>query len=373
MKEKILVTGGAGFIGSHLVDALVKDGYRVRVYDNLDPQVHGIKSKIPAYLSKDIEFIKGDVRNRQSLAKAIRGIDTVFHLAAKVGVGQSMYQIKEYVDVNISGTANLLDIWVNTKNRLKKLILAASMSSYGEGSYVCSKCGPAFPNSRTKKDLDAGRWEHFCIICKSELKAQATPEEKILSSISVYAITKKVQEELMMNVCKAYKIPAVSLRYFNVYGPRQSLSNPYTGVAAIFISRLKNNQPPIIYEDGNQTRDFVSVYDIVQANILAMTRPEADFEIFNVGTGEAVSINQIASILINLFGKKIKPEITHQFRQGDIRHCFADITKIKTRLGFRPAISVSDGFQELVKWSAQEKAIDKFDQATFELTNRGLI
>jgi dTDP-L-rhamnose 4-epimerase len=200
-----------------------------------------------------------------------------------------------------------------------------------------------------------------------------TPEEKTLNATSVYAITKKIQEEMVMNVCKAYKIPAVSLRYFNVYGPRQSLSNPYTGVAAIFISRIKNNQLPVIYEDGNQSRDFVSVYDIVQANILALSKSEADYEVFNVGTGQPGTINSVASILIRLFGKQIKAKIIHKFRQGDVRHCFADITKIKEKLGYRPKISLDSGFKELVNWSLHEKAIDRFTKATQELKKKGLI
>lgn len=372
-KLKILVTGGAGFIGSHLVDALVKQGHKVRVFDNLDPQVHGYKQKKPAYLRKDIEFIKGDVRNIDALKNSMRGVDIVFHQAAKVGVGQSMYQIKEYVDINVSGTSNLLDILVNTKNRVKKIIVAASMSSYGEGSYSCLKCGLSFPNHRNKEELAVGRWEHFCQVCKSELKPIPTKEEKKLCSTSVYAITKKVQEEMVMSICKAYKIPAVALRYFNVFGPRQSLSNPYTGVAAIFISRIKNNNSPIIYEDGNQTRDFVSVYDIVQANILAMEKPLADYEVFNVGTGQALSVKNVASILIRLLRKDIKPKITYKFRQGDIRHCFSDIAKIKNKLGYKPAVSIEKGFEELIDWSLGVEAVDRFNKASEELAKRGLV
>jgi len=370
---KVLVTGGAGFIGSHLVDALVRGGHRVRVYDNLDPQIHTTRQRRPSYLRQDIEFIKGDVRDYQSLHKAVRGIDVIFHQAAKVGVGQSMYQIKEYVDVNISGTANLLDILVNKKNKVRKLIVAASMSSYGEGAYRCCQCGPKFPGIRTDKLGAKGRWEHYCQHCKSELIPIPTSEGKILQPNSIYAITKKVQEEMVMNIGMAYKIAAVSLRYFNVYGPRQSLSNPYTGVAAIFISRIKNNQPPIIYEDGNQGRDFVSVYDIVQANLLAMTKSEADYEIFNVGTGRAVSVNKIASTLINLFGKKTKPKIANKFRKGDIRHCFADIAKIKNKLGYRPKVPMDGGFKELVDWSIGEKAVDRFEKAAQELSRKGLL
>ncbi|MBU1727512.1 MAG: SDR family NAD(P)-dependent oxidoreductase [Candidatus Omnitrophica bacterium] len=370
---KILVTGGAGFIGSHLVDALIEDGHKVRIFDNLDSQVHGVGSRKPVYLNRGAEFIKGDVRNKAALEKAMKGVDMIFHQAAKVGVGQSMYQVKEYVDVNIGGTSNLLDILVNTKNKVKKLIVAASMSSYGEGAYICPKCGPMYPELRIKKDLDAGKWEHYCQGCKGELMPKPTSEDKALCSTSIYAITKKVQEEMAMSISKAYKIPAVSLRYFNVYGTRQSLSNPYTGVAAIFISRIKNNNPPVIYEDGNQTRDFVSVYDIVQSNILAMSKPEADYEIFNVSGGTPISISNVSSTLMGLFGKSIKSEITNKYRQGDIRHCTADISKIKNKLGFSPKVSLEKGFKELVDWSAGEKAVDKFEKAAKELIKKGLV
>jgi dTDP-L-rhamnose 4-epimerase len=374
MKDfRILVTGGAGFIGSHLVDKLVEQGHKVKIYDNLDPQVHGKAQKKPKYLNKEAEFIKADIRNESALKKAIKNIDIIFHQAAKVGVGQSMYQVKEYVDVSINGTAQLLDILVNTKNKVKKLIVAASMSSYGEGSYVCPQCGPMFPEVRSQENLNAGKWEHFCEKCHSQLKPIPTPEDKKLCSTSIYAITKKVQEEMVMNISKAYKLPAVSLRYFNAFGPRQSLSNPYTGVAAIFISRIKNNNPPIIYEDGNQTRDFVSVYDIVQANILAMTKPEADYEIFNAGTGSPTSINDIARVLLKLFNKNITPNVTNKFRQGDTRHCFGNTKKIENKLGYKPRISLEDGFRELVEWSDKEKAVDKFEKATRELAKRKLI
>ncbi|HPP67238.1 MAG TPA: SDR family NAD(P)-dependent oxidoreductase, partial [bacterium] len=271
--KKVLVTGGAGFIGSHLCDALIEKGYKVIVFDNLDQQVHP-EGKIPEYLNKNVDFIKADVRDYTKLKEAVSKSDYIFHFASAVGVGQSQYQIVRYVDANICGTANLLDILVNTRHHIKKLVVAASMSSYGEGKARCKKCGIFKPELR---DLSEGKkvkkkeyWEIKCPLCGRIAESIPTDEDSRLDSNSIYAITKKEQEEMCLLVGKIYGIPVVSMRFFNVYGPRQSLSNPYTGVAAIFISRIKNNRPPVIFEDGLQTRDFIWISDVVRANILAL-------------------------------------------------------------------------------------------------------
>lgn len=370
--KNILVTGGCGFIGSFLVDRLVGDGHSVRILDNLDPQIHK-NSSPPDYLNKEAEFIKGDIRDRKELKKALEGVEIVFHEASAVGIGQSMYEIEHYVDVNTRGTATLLDLIVNEENNIKKMMVAASMSSYGEGSYECEKCGKIEPNLREEGQLEKRKWELICPECGSSLKPIPAPETKSQKTNSIYALTKKDQEEMFLQIGKAYGIPAVALRYFNVFGPRQSLSNPYTGVIAIFLSRVKNNKPPVIYEDGLQTRDFISVHDIVEANIKAMNSSNADYETFNVGSGKGLSIKEIASKIIELNGSNLSPEITNNFRKGDVRHCFADISRIRNKLEFEPKTSFEEGMKELIKWSSSVKAEDRFEDAAKELKERGLI
>ena len=369
---KVLVTGGAGFIASFITDRLVKEGHEVVILDNLDKQVHPT-GKPPAWLNKKAKFIKGDVREKADLKKAMEGIEVVFHEAAAVGVGQSMYEINYYVDVNTKGTANILNFLANEKHDVKKILVAASMSEYGEGLYECGKCGKIEPGMRSEENLAAGKFEQYCPNCGRELKPLPTPETKRLDCNSVYALTKKDQEELFLMVGKAYGIKAVALRYFNVFGPRQSLSNPYTGVAAIFMSRIKNNNAPVIYEDGKQTRDFVSVHDIAEANLLAMNSNSANYEVFNVGSGKPIPIKEVAETIAQLYGSKVKPEITSRFRKGDIRHCFADISKIKSRLGFEPKISFKEGMREIIEWSQGVKAEDRFEKATKELQKKGLV
>jgi dTDP-L-rhamnose 4-epimerase len=367
--KRILVTGGAGFIGSHLVDKLVSSGKDVVVLDNFEPQVH--QGKRPDYLNKDAEYIEGDVRDAASLKKSLKDVDVVFHLAAKVGVGQSMYEIKEYVEANTYGTAFLWDYIINNKVDIKKFIVASSMSIYGEGAYKCAKCGVVAPYLRDEEDLKKKKWEVKCPHCGLELKSMPTFEEKKLLSTSVYAISKKDQEELSLNLGTSYKIPTVALRFFNVYGPRQSLSNPYTGACAIFSSRIKNNKAPLIYENGLQTRDFVDVSDVTGGCILAMDNPKCDYGYFNVGTGNAVTIKEVAEILIRLYGKNLSPDIIHRYRVGDIRHCYADISKFK-KLGYEPKVKTKDGLKNLVEWGASAEAKDMTDKADLELERRQL-
>ncbi len=372
MAERILVTGGAGFIGSHIVDELVKRGNKVIVYDNLEPQVHGKEQKIPDYLNKEVEFIKADIRDRESLKKVVQRVDVIFHKAAMVGVGQSMYKIEHYVSVNCLGGAVLLDILANEKHSIRKLIVASSMSIYGEGEYNCKKCGKVAPSLRPMDQLLNHDWELKCINCGNELLPIPTSEEKKIIPNSIYAITKRDHEEMFLVTGGAYNIPTVALRYFNVYGSRQALSNPYTGVAAIFSGRLLNNNPPLVFEDGLQTRDFIHVSDIVQANMLAMEKDEANYEVFNVGSGRKLSILEIAKIIAKNLNKNIPPDIAGKFRKGDVRHCFADSSKISKKLGFKPKISFEKGMEELIIWVAKQEAEDKVENASHELEKRGL-
>ncbi len=371
MKKKILVTGGAGFIGSFIVDKLVELGHEVRIFDNLEPQVH--QGKIPDYLNKKAEFVKGDIGDYGALKKAMQDVDVIFHKAAMVGVGQSMYQIRRYMEVNTLGTANLLDILVNSKHNVKKLIVASSMSTYGEGSYECETCGIVNPPLRADEQMRGEDWELHCPKCNKICRPVPTKESKRQESNSIYAITKKDQEDMVLNIGKTYGIPAVALRYFNVFGPRQSLSNPYTGVAAIFMSRIKNGHKPLIFEDGNQSRDFISVHDIVESNILTMNSNHADYEVFNVGSGRQVTILQVAETIAKLYGKDMVPEVTKKFRKGDVRHCFADISKIRGKLDFEPKISFEQGMKELIQWADTAEAEDNVDRATEELKEKGLV
>ncbi len=367
---RVLVTGGAGFIGSHLVDALVREGHQVRVLDNLEPQVH--EGRQPAYLHPDAEYRWGDLRDRQAVRKALEGVKVVFHEAAAVGVGQSMYQIEKYVSANVLGTAVLLDVIVTERVSIHKLVVASSMSLYGEGHYRCEACGPMVIALRPAEQLAARQWEPRCPRCRAAVVPQPTPEDKPLVPTSVYAVSKRDQEELCLTVGAAHQIPMVALRYFNVYGSRQALSNPYTGVCAIFSARIKHAKAPLLFEDGRQARDFTHVRDIVHANLLVMREARADGRVFNVATGLPTSILDIARALIRCYGAAVEPQVTQQFRAGDIRHCYADIRRLR-ELGFSPSVRLDDGLRELVAWGRQERADDRVELATRELTKFGLV
>jgi dTDP-L-rhamnose 4-epimerase len=368
---KVLVTGGAGFIGSFIVDELIRRGHTVRILDNLDPQVHPGGEK-PAYLNPHAEFMQGDVRDAETLKKALDGREIVFHEAAAVGMGQSQYLIRHYVDVNIGGTANLLDILANTKHSVQKLIVAASQSSYGEGCCACPRHGVIKPDFREEEQLQAHRWEHECPQCGELMPPVPTPETTPMDCRAIYAMSKRDQEEMALNIGRTYNLPTVALRYFNVYGPRQSLSNPYTGVLAIFMSRLANGNSPVIYEDGLQTRDFISVHDIVQANLLAMENDNANYQVFNVGMGIPTTIKDVALMLAKVLSSPIEPTISLKYRKGDTRHSYADITKIQSALNYQPRVTLEEGMKELVEWSRTVNAEDKFEQAAKELAARGL-
>jgi dTDP-L-rhamnose 4-epimerase len=367
---EILVTGGAGFIGSHLVDGLLKRGYRVRVLDAFIEQVHrDTVCQLPA----EVEVLRGDVRDRALLDAALDDIEVVFHQAAEVGVGQSMYAMQRYVAANTLGTAALLEALVARRGQIRKLVVASSMSIYGEGAYHCPACGTIVPALRPIAQLEMREWEVACPRCQAILTPMPTPETKVLAPASVYAITKQDQEQLCLTVGRAYGIPAVALRYFNVYGPRQSLSNPYTGVAAIFSSRLLNWQRPVIFEDGLQSRDFTHISDIVQANLLAMESEEANFQAINVGTGVATSSLRVAQLLAEGLGVSLEPEVVGSYREGDIRHCVADISRAQSLLGYQPRVSIETGIPQLLDWVRQQQAFDAVELATAELQSRGLI
>jgi len=362
---KILVTGGAGFIGSYTVDLLVERGYEVRVLDNLEPQVHF--NRKPDYLNPEAEYIFGDIVNREDWLKALKDVDAVIHLAAIVGVGQSMYQPVRYLTTNSIGTANMYEVLLEKpeiRKGIRKVVVASSKSIYGEGAYVCKAHGVVYPGLRKREQLERGDWEVHCPFCNEYVKPVGITEEKPVQNLSIYALSKYDTERIAVNFGFALKIPTVVLRYFNVYGPRQSLNNPYTGVIAIFSSRIKNNNPPIIFEDGRQLRDFIYVEDVARANLLAL---EGDKEgVYNVGTGKATSILEVANTLIELFDSKVEPKITGEFRVGDNRHDFADISKIKRELKFEPRYSLKQGLEKFVEWGKTREAIDMFEKAEKE-------
>ena len=372
MSKRILVTGGAGFLGSHLADALLARGHEVRVLDNLTEQVHGAGPR-PEYLADEVELLRGDMRDLDVVREALDGIDVVYHLAAAVGVGQSMYRIAHYMGANTQGTANLLQAMLDRKAKVEKLVVASSMSIYGEGKYLCEQCGEMSPPPRSIAQLKSHQWEVKCPRCSLALAPIATDESKPLQCTSVYALSKRDQEEICLLYGRTYGLPVVALRYFNIYGPRQALSNPYTGVAAIFASRLLNGKPPLIFEDGLQMRDFVDVRDVVAANLLAMERSEADGEALNLGSGHPISVREVAATLGRALGRDVPPEITGKYRAGDIRHCFADITNARRLLGYEPRHNfASGGVAELVEWLSAQSPEDRASEAVAQLNTHGL-
>ena len=371
--RRVLITGGAGFIGSHLADALLAAGCRVRILDALVPQVHGPNRERPAYLVPEAELLVGDVGDAVACRRALEGVEAVVHFAAAVGVGQSMYEIASYVAANTQATAALLQILSERRHEVRKLVVASSMSIYGEGAYRCPRCGPCAPPLREAAQFEAKRWELACPSCGGAVDPVPTPESKPLAPTSIYAITKRDQEEMCLCIGRAYGIPTTALRFFNVYGERQALSNPYTGVAAIFSACLLNDQSPLIYEDGRQSRDFIHVSDIVQAVLFALDRSEADYRVFNVGTGRATTVAEVAALLADHLGKRIEPRILQTFRAGDIRHCVADVTQITTALGFRPRVSFQEGMTRLVGWIKGQRSQEGVREADAALRDRGLV
>ena len=372
--RNVLVTGGAGYIGSHLVDALVLRGYNVVVLDSLVPQVHR-SGTWPSYANPKVRYVRGDVRDRAVFEPLVLASEAVVHFAAAVSIGQSMYEIDRYVDVNTRGTALLLDILVNTKHHVEKVIVASSIGVYGEGAYHCTTCGPVAPGIRSDAQMGAKDWEQRCPACGAPVVSVPTPEDKALYRDNIYSMTKYHQEEMVLLIGKTYGIPAVAPRFFNVYGPRQSLSNPYAGVAAIWISRLMNGKAPVVFEDGGQLRDFVSIHDVVACLTLMLEKPGADYLPVNVGSGTTVTILEIARMLQRLLGSTIAPEVTNVGRTFDVRHNTADITRARETLGYAPTVSLEQGFTELIEWAktTPDVAVDFFDKALDELKAKGLV
>jgi dTDP-L-rhamnose 4-epimerase len=370
MAKNILITGGAGFVGSHLADALLAAGHSVRIFDNLTNQVH--YHGIPEYLPEEAEFVDGDVRDSGSVRRALNGIDIVFHMAAAVGVGQSMYEIEHYMGTNTQGTAVLLQQLLGRRSRVEKLVLASSMSIYGEGKYLCAQCGDVAPQLRSAKQLKTKQWEPNCPACNESLTPVPTDESKPLQCSSIYALSKRDQEDMCLLFGRTYALPVVALRYFNIYGTRQALSNPYTGVAAIFASRLMNGNQPMIFEDGRQLRDFVSVRDVVRANLLAMETSQADGMALNVGSGEPISIREVAAELAHAMDSGLPAELTQKYRAGDVRHCFADISAASRFLGYTPAVRFADGLKDLVQWLCSQQSQDRAAEAVAQLSEFGL-
>jgi dTDP-L-rhamnose 4-epimerase len=369
---RVLITGGAGFIGSHLADRLLAEGHEVRALDNLDGQVHPGGAP-PEYLDPAVELHVGDVRDRAAVARALDGVDALYHFAAAVGVGQSMYEIERYTSVNAIGAAVVLEEVLERRDTVRKLVVASSMSIYGEGQYRNPRTGESgiAPGLRPESQLAAKQWEVLGDDGEP-LEPEPTAETKQLRPSSVYAVNKRDHEELFLSVGAAYGVPAVALRFFNVYGERQALSNPYTGVAAIFSSRLMNDNRPLVFEDGRQTRDFIDVRDLVRGCVLALATDRADGTTLNLGTGRATSIGEVARTIAAGLGKEIEPEVVEQYRAGDIRHCYADTRLGEELMGFRSEIAFADGMRELLAWLEGQEAVDAVDTAREALLARGL-
>ena len=371
--KNILITGGAGFIGSNLSLKLIEKGYKVTVLDNLSPQIHTSNSPLYNSIKDKVRFIKGTVLSYDDWKNALEEIDVVVHLAAETGTGQSMYEIEKYTDVNIKGTSIFLDILANEKHSVKKMIVASSRAIYGEGKYECSSCGIVYPNERKDEDMSKGDFTIKCPTCNANAKLLATDENSKIHPSSIYGITKQVQEQMFMVMGKTLNIPALAFRYQNVYGAGQSLSNPYTGILSIFSTRIKNGTDINIFEDGKESRDFVYIDDVVDATILGIEKDEANYEVFNVGIGLAIDVNKVASTLVKEYKSNSKISISGNYRLGDIKDNYADLTKIQTKLGFEPKVSFEDGIKRFTKWvNAQEVVEDQYEKSINEMKEKGL-
>lgn len=374
--KNILITGGAGFIGSKLALKLISRGYNITVLDNLSSQIHGENPEIESSLYKSIKdkvnFIKGSVINKKDWETALQGQDAIVHFAAETGTGQSMYEVHKYVEVNINGTALMLDLLVNGNYKVKKVIVASSRSIYGEGKYISPELGIVYPKQRSAEDLDKGDFE-VKYPNSSLLRLVGTDEESKIHPSSIYGITKQNQEQMIMTVCPTIGIAGVAFRYQNVYGPGQSLKNPYTGILSIFSTQIKNGNRINIFEDGKESRDFVYIDDVVDATILGLEKEEANNQIFNVGTGKAVDVITVANELIKNYGAEVPIFISGNYRLGDIRHNFADIIKITTMLGFEPKVSFEQGLKKFTDWvNTQEVQEDKYQKSIEEMKAKGL-
>jgi dTDP-L-rhamnose 4-epimerase len=375
---KVLVTGGAGFIGSHLVDALVERGHEVVAFDNLDPAAHAQPAEWPAYANPKCRYVLGDVRDKEALRQTLEDAEVVFHHAAAVGSGISMIDVSRFVEVNSLGTANLLELAIENKDRIKKLIVASSMTVMGEGTYECGVHGVYYPFLRPLEQLARNEWEVRCPQCGKSSKPLAMKENRPLLPLTIYGLTKMDEELEMMLVGGFYKIPVVAFRYFSVYGPRQSLTNPYTGVIARFGTRVITGKAPLVYEDGLQLKDVIHVSDVVRANLLAMERDEANYQVFNLGSGEGLTVYRIGELISEKLGSRLRPILTGQYRRGDARHGWADISKARRVLAWEPCFSAEDGFADLCLWlkglpeEELEQAIQAYEGAERESETRAV-
>ncbi len=371
--QNILITGGAGFIGSNLALALVDKGYTVTVLDNLSPQIHTDTSTLFASIKDKVTFVKGDVRNEEDWSGVLKNQDAVIHLAAETGTGQSMYEVGKYVDVNIKGTAILLDYLTNQEHSIKKVIIASSRAIYGEGKYICKLHGNVYPLARLDKDLLSQDFEVKCPLCQKNVTLALTDESSQIHPTSIYGITKQNQEQMVMVTCKSLNIPAVAFRYQNVYGPGQSLSNPYTGILSIFSTRIKNGNDITIFEDGKESRDFVYIDDVVNATILGLEKTEANYEVFNVGSGVGTTVLEVAEGLKENYDSDVNISISGNYRLGDIRHNIADLEKIQEKLHFRPQVMFKEGLHYFANWVNEQKIeADNYEQSIDELKDKGL-
>ena len=374
--KNVLITGGAGFIGSNLALKLIEKGYQVTVLDNLSPQIHGDNptETSPLYLSiKDkVKFIHGTVTSKSDWEEALKGQDVIVHYAAETGTGQSMYEVEKYVDVNINGTALMLNLLVNGAYNVKKVVVASSRSIYGEGKYISKELGAVYPTQRESIHMDQGDFE-VKYPNSSALTLVGTDEESKIHPSSVYGITKQNQEQMVLTVCPTVGIAGVAFRYQNVYGPGQSLKNPYTGILSIFSTQIKNGNNINIFEDGLESRDFVYIDDVVDATILGLEKEEANNQVFNVGTGVAKNVLTVANELVKNYGIDVSINVSGNYRLGDIRHNYADLTKINRLLGFSPKVSFEVGLKNFAEWvNTQEVQEDKYQKSIDEMKAKGL-
>jgi dTDP-L-rhamnose 4-epimerase len=370
--KNVLITGGAGFIGTNLKNRLLQKGYRITILDNLSPQIHGDQYQYAA--EENVTFVHGDVRNKADWEKVLADANIVVHYAAETGTGQSMYEVHKYADINVNGTALMLDYLVNQKHKVEKVIIASSRAIYGEGKYECAVHGVTYPGSRKEKDLSAGVFDPLCEQCGQRLRVLPTDEDSKIHPASVYGITKLTQEQMVLNVCASVNIPAVAYRYQNVYGPGQSLKNPYTGILSIFSTLIRNNKNINVFEDGVETRDFVFIDDVVTATVLGIESDRKGQDIYNVGSGVATTVQEVAEKLKALYKSNIAIAVSGNYRIGDIRHNVADLTKIKKELGFQPAFSFEQGISEFANWVlSQEVSADKYDESISQMKSKGLL
>ena len=374
--QRVLITGGAGFIGSNLALKLLSKGYDVTVLDNLSPQIHGNEpSQSPLFktIEGKVKFIQDSVLSYNAWKEALVDVDVVVHLAAETGTGQSMYEIEKYTDVNVKGTSIFLDILANEEHSVKKIVVASSRSIYGEGKYHCKTHGEVYPTERLDLDMAKGDFEAKCPKCGEDVELCATDEESLIHPTSIYGITKQVQEQMFMVMGKSLGIPAVAFRYQNVYGAGQSLSNPYKGILSIFSTRIKNGNSINIFEDGLESRDFIYVDDIVDATILGIEKDEANYKVFNVGFGETVNVLQVAQALIKAYGQEVELNVSGNYRLGDIRHNYADLSLIQSTLGFEPKVSFEEGIARFTNWvNQQEVQADNYQKSVDEMKAKGL-